>query len=314
MRLKKFFERRDLWTVGIYRLQSLRDLVHLGTYRPVHLIGELGVRKDMSYQSVVADPFLYVHDFKLYLFYEVKTDHGHGEIWARRLSESGQWETLGQVLAEPYHLSYPQVFASGGQVYMIPEAAQSGQVKLYIATDFPWEWKECAVLVDSPLLDPTLVPMENGKGYMLLATTRNSELKSFYAHDVRGPFVDMNINITNSKFNARCAGSPLRIDGQLYRLAQDCSRIYGERIIAHRVLEISPYRYVEGPAIANFVGNTPEWMAVGHHHLSSVAFNGDLYVAVDGRRKDRYINTLMLGLVNIFGRLLSTGGKRCSRP
>ena len=137
MRPQKIIECRELWAIGIYRLKSLQDVLGLDKNQTVYMLGEKGLRKNLKYQSTVADPFLFVHRGILYVFYEAKTDHSHGEIWVQSLSKNGTWTLHCKVLGESFHLSYPQVFESDGRVYMIPEAAQSGKVLLYSAVDFP---------------------------------------------------------------------------------------------------------------------------------------------------------------------------------
>ena len=305
MRLKKFVERRDLWAIGIYRLKSLQEILNLDDHQPLYMIGEKGLRKNVDYQSTVADPFLFVYLGTLYLFYEVKTDHGHGEIWAQSLSKSGGWISHGKVLGERFHLSYPQVFEHEGNIYMVPEAAQSGKVLLYSAVDFPIKWKLCSVLVNEPLLDPTVI-FRKDEGFFLLATTRSDELKLYHSATIHQPFSDTGVFITKDKSISRCAGSPLYIDGSLYRLAQDCANIYGERILMQHIEELSVGGYAETPASSELYSVKPKWMSVGYHHLSVVEFDGSVYAAVDGRRKDRYINTLMLGLLKI--------RRWCSKP
>ena len=298
MRPQKIIECRELWAIGIYRLKSLQDVLGLDKHQTVYMLGEKGLRKNLKYQSTVADPFLFVHRGILYVFYEAKTDHSHGEIWVQSLSKNGTWTLHGKVLGESFHLSYPQVFESDGRVYMIPEAAQSGRVLLYSAVDFPFKWKLCSVLVSEPLADPTVIQYGD-KGIFLFSTTRRHELKLYHAISILEPFFDTGIVITKDKSISRCAGSPLDINGSLYRLAQDCANIYGERIQLLKIDELSGSSYKEELSFSGLYTVRPEWMSAGYHHLSSAEFEGSVYVAVDGRRKDRYINTLMLGLLKI---------------
>ena len=298
MRLGNFFKRRELWAIGIYKLNSLKEILNLDDHQPLYMFGETGLRKDFNYQSTVADPFLFVYLGTLYLFYEVKTDHDHGEIWAQSLTKDGDWISHGKVLGESFHLSYPQVFEHDGRVYMIPEAAMSGKVLLYSAIDFPIKWELCSVLINQPLLDPTVIQHKDRRVF-LLATTRKYELKLYHAIGIHAPFSDTGMVITRDKSISRCAGGILDINSSLYRLAQDCSNIYGERIRLLNIKELSVSSYIEELSPLDLYTVKPEWLSVGYHHLSSADFDGAVYVAVDGRKKDRYINTFMLGLLKI---------------
>ena len=53
------------------------------------------------------------------------------------------------MLARPYHLSYPFVFAHDGELLMIPETSAARRVELYRAFDVPGSWERQAVLLDS---------------------------------------------------------------------------------------------------------------------------------------------------------------------
>lgn len=302
MLFRSFFKRRELWSIGIYKLESESQLLDLENRAPLYLIGEKGFRMSRAYQALVADPFLFTFGGKLYLFYEVETDHGHGEIWARSLSETGEWIELGKVLSEDFHLSYPQVFQHEGKIYMLSEAAQSGSVLLYEAIDFPTTWKLSATLVNAPLRDPTLLPAD-GDGHGFLATTVDYQLKLFRSSVIEGPFSDAGLIVSKDPAVSRCAGSILMIDGEYFRPAQDCSEFYGARIQLLRLTGATQRSYHETLAVPDLFPVKPPWMSMGSHHVSSAEHNGSVYVAVDGRRKDRFINTLllvMLTLLDIF--------------
>jgi hypothetical protein len=117
MKLRSLFKRRLLWSIGIYKLEFRRDVLHLEPHSPIHMVGERGLRTRLAnYQSTVADPFLFSFAGTLYLFYEVMGDAPHGEIWAQSMSTSGEWKVHGPVLIEGFHLSYPQVFEHQGRL------------------------------------------------------------------------------------------------------------------------------------------------------------------------------------------------------
>lgn len=242
MNLFRIFRRRELWSIGVYKLQAFEDILDIGSRQPVWLIGETGFRKDFQYQSTVADPFLYVSGEALYLFYEVKTDHDHGEIWVNTLLKDGSWRALGRALKEDFHLSYPQVFERQGHIYMLPEAAASGKVLLYVAVEFPLKWKMISVVVEEPLVDPTLIIQDNDEIF-LLATTRKNELKLYFSSNITMSFIDSGIVITKDLAISRCGGAPLRIVKVLYRIAQDCTREYRKFIRLLRIHDLSRASY-----------------------------------------------------------------------
>ena len=105
--------------------------------------------------------------------------------------------------------------------------------------------------------------------------------------------------ITNDKAIARNAGRPIIIDEVLYRLAQNCKYEYGENISLLQINKLSTEEYSENTIITDLYENKPKWMELGYHHLSTAFYNGGYYVAVDGMRKDKYINKLILAVYKI---------------
>lgn len=304
MKLLNVFKRRDLWQIGIYKIPDLADIFNLDSYEPLCMFGENGVRLGFSYQSTVADPFLFSHNNCMYLFYEVKTDHDHGEIWAAILSPAGSWTSVGCVLRESFHLSYPQVFESEGKIYMIPEAAQSGKVLLYQALDFPKQWLITSVIANEGLSDPTIHQAKDGN-YYLFGTTRKNELKLLHSSSLGKLFDDTKIIITNDKLLSRCAGGIVTINGVNYRPAQDCLYSYGKSVRMYSIDKLSVNDYSETLVNSGIFRIAPTWAAEGYHQISVASFGAWSYVAVDGRSKDNYISTLTYGALKIFEKIRS---------
>ena len=95
-----------------------------------------------------ADPFLISHQGKNYCFVEdYGEDNGKGLITVLELNAAGH-RYLGTALEEDFHLSFPFTFKFGQEIYMCPEAAGSGQIRLYRAVDFPLSWTLDQVLMD----------------------------------------------------------------------------------------------------------------------------------------------------------------------
>lgn len=71
--------------------------------------------------NFVADPFIYIQDDIIYLFYETKNPVTmQGDIGVAKSTDKGAtWEPLGIALDEGWHLSYPNVFDYNGQIYML---------------------------------------------------------------------------------------------------------------------------------------------------------------------------------------------------
>lgn len=299
MKLSRIFQKRDVWTIALYKLKYEDDIFKLDEHKPFHLFGERGIRRNKEYQAITADPFLFVHNERLYLFYEIKTDFGVGEIWAQTMDGQGTWTNHGQVLKEGFHLSYPQVFLHDRQVWMIPEAASSGKVWLYAADIFPNKWRRAKVLINEPLVDPSIVIKP--EGIYLFGTTRSYELKLFFSPDMSHEFVSTGFVISKDKSISRNGGKPLCIQNVLYRVAQNCKQSYGQNISLLKIDQLSFDKYSEHMTVPDLFQIKPKWMEAGCHHISTAWFRNEHFVAVDGMRRDSYLNTLLLALIKVFG-------------
>ncbi len=118
-----------------------------------------------------ADPFPFAHDGRMYLFVE-DFDHRRSKaaISVVPFDERGPTGPARSVLEEPWHLSYPFVFAHGGQIWMIPESSAARTVNLYRADPFPDRWvREATLIEDVEASDATIV-RHGGRLWMFAAT------------------------------------------------------------------------------------------------------------------------------------------------
>lgn len=310
--IQQLFSRRSLWTVALYRLQSPGDIFNAAERVPERFFGENGLRLSPGYHSTTADPFLFSHAGRLYLFVEVQTDFGKGEIWAQSVGADGVWEDHGLVLIEDFHLSYPNVFAdSSGRMYMLPETAASGKVWLYTTDEFPYRWRRVAALFDSPLIDPSILFTDDG--LLLLGTTRSGEFKVHALPSLDGLANPQGLMVTNDRAVSRGGGAPFVVDGKHFRPAQNCKNFYGENLSIMEIETLGSDEYRERLYTADLYPRRPKWMALGYHHMSIAKFGDDYFLAIDGRGKDKYLNTILLAFFKLLDRFPVGGlGRRLS--
>lgn len=240
---------------------------------------------DWSY----ADPFLYEWHGKHYMFFEKVSDsHPRGEIWFVELDDAGNASRPEPALARDYHLSYPQVFAWRGEIYMLPETSENGTLEIYRAVDFPRRWELAGTLLSGvPAADATIFERD-GKLWLFTAGIGGkdlacSELSLFFSDSLFGPWIAHPKNpIVCDVSGARPAGSLFYEERGLIRPAQDCSQRYGYAISLNRVDVLSETDYRE-----TRVGQIlPKW-ATGL--CASHTINMDSrYEALDGFGKLRY--------------------------
>lgn len=236
-----------------------------------------------------ADPFILQRDNCYYVFIEEKLyAAGRGRIACLTLDSDGNLLSQETVLERPYHLSYPFVFESGQDLFMIPESGAHHTVELYRCTHFPDQWDFVKdLLTGMYAVDATL--LEWNARFWLFANVKVpggsslDELHLFYATDLfnggwqahpRNPVVR---NIGSSRPAGR-----IFVDGKsLIRPAQDSSRLYGYGLKFNRITLLSENDYAEETEAAF----TPR----GSRYLATHTFNraGDLTVtdAVLRRRK-----------------------------
>jgi hypothetical protein len=197
-----------------------------------------------------ADPFPFVHEGRTYVFVE-DLDHstGKGIISVVPFDDRGPAGLAQPVLEEPWHLSYPFVFAHDGQVWMMPESSANRDIALYRAEAFPHRWvREATLVKDIEASDATIVH-HDGCFWMFAATrdgagSWSDTLSIFSAPDPRGPWQPHPGNpILIDQATARPAGGMVKRDGKLWRPVQDCSHGYGTGIGLVEVLRLDGEAY-----------------------------------------------------------------------
>lgn len=201
-----------------------------------------------------ADPFLGEFAGKTWAFFEeIDAATGRGRISAAEIGSRGEMAEATPALTRPYHLSYPGVFADGGEHFMIPETSDNGTVELYRCRRFPDEWVLEKVLFHDRAVDTT-VWIEDGR-YWFFTTTidpsaRAAFLWLFAADSLTGPWIRHPENpISMDVRRARGAGAIFRQNGKLYRPSQDCSGRYGRTFSLNEIEALTPEHYSERPVV-----------------------------------------------------------------
>ncbi len=217
-----------------------------------------------------ADPFITDYFGKTIVFFEnYDVKRGLGNISFFELDDN-----IGSIKALPLiniykalelktHLSFPYLFEYGDNLYMVPENYQSNKIKIYLSENSPAKWKECSCCVDNfPGTDPII--FEYNGLWWLFATPyvegkriEQTNLYIWYSKTPLGPWKEHTLNpIVYSEPIARNAGRPIIIGATLYRLSQDCSNRYGEKLIINKIKKLTPTEYSE-EAVLKLDGYAP---------------------------------------------------------
>lgn len=280
---------RDFYSISIYAGSSPFDLAPAGA-EGVPVLTSRDVADVAA--AYVADPFMIRVDGCWYMYFEIlPKDIVKGVIGLATSRDGLSWEYRQVVLEEPFHLSYPCVFESNGDYFMIPESNQAGAVRLYKAVHFPTRWAWMGNLIEHvEYVDCTPFQFDGrwwifaGCGSLpMLAET----LRLFRADRLTGPWIEHPTSpvISNNPHIARPGGRVVVWCDRLYRFAQDCSPRYGLRIHAFEITELTETCYRERPVTPDPVlaGSDHGWNSDGMHHIDPhPTEDGGCIACVDG--------------------------------
>jgi hypothetical protein len=240
--------------------------------------------------SFVADPFLVEDNSRWYLFFEImNASTKHGDI-GLAISEDGlNWEYKQTVLDEPFHLSYPYVFAWESQHFMIPESQAADSVRLYRAENFPLQWSFVTALLQGEYEDPSIFRHKDN-WWLFVGTDDGSTLRLYHADDLTGPWAEHPKSpiIADDANVARPGGRVLVSDERLFRFAQDGVPTYGNQLRVFEItkLSITDYAEKELPQSPILEASGRGWNADGMHHADPhPRGDGGWIASVDGYKE-----------------------------
>jgi hypothetical protein len=243
----------------------------------------------------VADPFVVRQDERWHMFFEVMNGTtGRGEIGWGTSDDFRSWRYQRIVLRESFHVSYPFVFQSEGDWFMIPESAEAAGLRLYRADPFPTDWRYDTTILAGDFTDHALVRHAN---LWWLFVGKNCEnrpqssdtLELYLADSLRGPWQAHRESpiIRNDARFSRPAGRVISTKNGLLRVAQDCSTHYGRQVNAALIETLTEANYRERILDRPLLMPSAEpWHRRGMHHLDAREISPDTWLAaVDGYRR-----------------------------
>lgn len=278
------------WSIGIYTGPSFRAL-----RAPASVINPVLSAADVTDvpAKFVADPFMIKKDATWYMFFEVlHARSGKGVIAVAASPDGYRWSYRGVVLQEPFHLSYPYVFAFQSEYYMIPESGQARSVRLYKSEEFPTRWTLVATLLSGKGYADSSLVQYGGKWWLFTDANpiANDTLSLYVADHPKGPWSEHPRSpvIRGDPHISRPAGRPVVSEGRLFRFAQDDAPTYGIQVWAFEVTELTTVSYNERRVgAAPILGPGPAgWNEKGMHHVDPHEVSDDAWIAcVDGSQR-----------------------------
>lgn len=191
-----------------------------------------------------ADPFVFNYNGEDYLFFESFNYHEvYGKICCGKIIDNHIVDVK-VVIQEPFHMSFPNVFEYQGNIYMLPETKQTGELRLYICDAFPYSWVLDSVLLsDVKLVDHALYL---GKDNIVISyDVSNDDKKNRYYK------IDFEKKVAEEFFpkgehtSERAGGSFFTMDNRLFRSIQNCEKTYGDYLKIFEVSSISETEITE---------------------------------------------------------------------
>jgi len=235
----------------------------------------------------VADPFIILHQSKLYMFFEILDKSlGRGVIGLATSQDGEKWKYDKVVLKENFHLSYPYVFEHNNIIYMIPETSEAGKVLLYKSKYFPYEWEVTSTLIEGNYVDASVFQYKN-KWWMFAG--KSGKLHLFYTDQLNGPWIEHPKSplISNNVQITRPGGRVIVEDDQIYRYTQDSKPNYGSAIRVFKITHLTEEEYEEEQVnlVLNGTNNISDWNKDGMHSIDQLKVNDSEWLTVvDGHR------------------------------
>jgi hypothetical protein len=195
-------------------------------------LGQIQWMKHTYQDRFFADPFiLKVTDYDIVVFAEEclfeKPKGCIVELIVDKLTKRLKQRYL--LLETDSHLSYPAIIYSEDKVYVYPENGGSGELNLYIYDEMHHKLIKSASILDEAVADSTIVESE-GKFYLVATKYPETQEKVFLyvADSFKGSYIQyMDAPFSTSRRFSRPAGNFFKVNGTLYRPAQDCDKYYG---------------------------------------------------------------------------------------
>lgn len=291
--------RKDIWRCGLLA-SPIQAVVAAGRVDgPVTWLAE-----EPSFQFL-ADPFGWRReDGCLDIFaehYDYRTRHGR--IEALTLDGAMRLVDRRHCLSEPWHLSYPQIFAGEGAVWMLPEAHRSGALTLYRDHGGLADWRaECRILLDCVPVDASILRHDD-RWWLFYSPATSKLTKISHLHVARadrlgGPWTPHPGNpVRIDRRSARPGGMPVVIGDRIMLPVQDCAATYGGAI---RPLWISRLDEVRFEAEADETLGLPGTAGAYRDGMHTLSACGDITL-FDVKRVDTSLHGIALDVRRMLG-------------
>lgn len=231
----------DIWKVGIVRRPIENVLIEGLEGASVKWLEE---QRPFCF---LADPFGIWRGDHLAVFAEAYDYRSRlGRIDAFLLDRQLRLVERRTCLSEPWHLSYPFVFETQGELWMMPEAHRSGRLTLYRNIEYPFVWRAETIIRLPELAVDASLTFHEGLWWLFYSPAGSAgapRLHAACAKDLDGSWVPHRANpLIVGPVASRPGGTPFQAGTALVVPTQNCEKGYGSGISFLSFSELTPER------------------------------------------------------------------------
>jgi len=201
----------------------------------------------------LADPFVVKRNGSHYCFVEdLDYRTNRGCISAYKIT-STSCDSLGVVLEEDFHLSFPFIFEYQNELYMCPETHEKGEIRVYKCIDFPTKWEFQKILMSDVSAADTMIFKRDNVWWLFTNIDKSgvgNHESQLYIFSADNPLSDEWVAHENNPviFNPLAArnGGLIVSENEIYRVYQRQGfDMYGEACGIARITSLTPTEYAE---------------------------------------------------------------------
>lgn len=273
----------QMWTLGYVEVENPLAIC----FDSISWIDNGSFNK-FPHPGIMADPFITVKEDTIYIFYEEKSgkrNSNHGNICVLKSIDGQTWDYMGYAMDAAFHLSWPNVFKSDSNFFMIPEKGMTRELAIYKSTDFPLKWQKYSVIFsDVSYTDPAVFYQDS---LWFLFVEMNKKLRLFYNRDFTSTnWVEHPMSPISFEDESRLGGGVQEIDGQPYLFIQVSENAYGTGVYAYTIDTMTTECYTMKKNMNPVLWRYGESYAKdGMHTLNFIKrHNGKYLCVVDGTK------------------------------
>lgn len=271
-----FFNVHNDWQIGVIH-SNLKKFIFSKDIPQINWV-------TCEFNVYQADPFGIEKGGNLHLYYEEFLKEKNYAVLKCMVLNTDLKKIHDQIILDDgTHKSFPFLFESDDNLYMMPESGALNRLEIFECTEFPFKWKQKHQILDFACSDAILQKIENTWFLFYTKSKIPDENKTLYLRKSENLFGDWNLQtetiVNDSNYSSRNAGSIYKLDEEYFRFAQNCSNSYGENVVIKKVNCFHFNDYSETVICEKHLPNNGN----GFHTLNAT----DSFVLVD-RRRYRY--------------------------